>query len=160
MVLGLPSLVAHPLTSFASSPDIYLEEIISNDASETLDAEPEPMPEPMATETAHTAASDPLPVSHTPELYDSGATCHMTPLRNSLTNYRAIAPKSISVANQLTFSAIGCRDLLIHVPNGHSDSKILLRDVLHMPDIAQTLISVGLISNAGYSVTFKDGSSH
>ena len=81
----------------------------------------------------------------------------MTPLQESLTNYRAIAPKAINATNQLTFNAIGHGDHLIQVPNECSNSKILLRDVLHTPDIAQTLISIRLISDAGYSVTFKDG---
>ena len=81
----------------------------------------------------------------------------MAPLQDSLTNYQAITHKAISTVNQHTFSAIGCGDLLIHIPNGCTNFKILLRDILHTPNIVQTLISIRLISNAGYSITFKDG---
>jgi len=58
----------HPIID---TSDIYLEEVS----------------EPMAIETAHSAAPHPQADSHTLELYNSGATCHMTPLWNSLTNY-------------------------------------------------------------------------
>jgi len=76
-----------PPHSIIDTPNIYLEEVLSNDANETLDAELELVSEPTAMETTHTTTSHPQEVSHTPELYDSGATCHMTPLQNSLTNY-------------------------------------------------------------------------
>jgi len=93
----------------------------------------------------------------TSELYDSEATRHMTPYWQALVNYAAITPKPINVANQLTFHTIRCGDLPIHVPNGPNFSNITLRDVLYTPDITQTLVSVGLIDNAGYTVTFMGG---
>jgi len=106
---------------------------------------------------AHAAQITHSANNHTPELYDSGATCHMTPLRDSLAEYRAINPKPISTTNQRTFNAIGHSNLMIKVPNGNTHSKILLWDILHTPDIAITLISIRLVSNAGYSVLFRDG---
>src|SRR5882724_12389992 len=66
-------------------------------------------------------------------------------------------PKPINAANQCTFHAIWRGDLPIHVPNGQSFSNITLQDVLYTPDITQTLISIGLIDNAGYMVTFTNG---
>jgi len=38
-------------------------------------------------------------------------------------------------------------------------TKITLKDVLHTLDIALMLVSVSLINQAGYTVTFKDGTS-
>src|SRR5882724_6216033 len=46
---------------------------------------------------------------------------------------------------------------MIKVPNGDTHSNILLRDVLHTLDIALMLICIGLVSDTGYSVLFKDG---
>ena len=71
-------------------------------------------------------------------------------------NYVPIAPKSITTADKQYFQAIGKGDLRIQVPNidGNSTS-ILLKDVLHCPDIGLTLVSVAKIAAAGYRVLFK-----
>src|SRR5882724_6107519 len=66
-------------------------------------------------------------------------------------------PKPINAANQCTFHAIWRGDLPIRVPNGQSFSNITLLDVLCTPDFAQTLVSIGLIDDAGYTVTFANG---
>ena len=81
----------------------------------------------------------------------------MTPYWMALTNYTAILPMPISAANQHTFHAIGQGDLPIHMPNGNGFTKITLKDVLHTPDIALMLVSIGLINQASYTVTFKGG---
>ena len=78
----------------------------------------------------------------------------MTPHKDHLTNYVSIVSKPINSANQLTFRAIGRGDLTIHVPNNGQTSNIMLQDVLYAPDIGVTLVSIGLIDKAGYSVTF------
>ena len=66
-------------------------------------------------------------------------------------NYILIAPKLITAADKQYFQAIGKGDLQIQVPNidGNSTS-ILLKDVLHCPDIGLTLVSVAKIAAAGY----------
>ena len=91
------------------------------------------------------------------ELYDSGATQHMTPYRHLLSNYTAISPKSINAANKHTFQAIGCGDLKISVPMDNEKASITLKNVLFAPDIGMTLISIGLVDRAGYSATFGNG---
>ena len=45
---------------------------------------------------------------------------------------------------------------MIKVPNSNTHSKILLWNLLHTLDIALTLICIGLVSDSGYSVLFKD----
>ena len=45
------------------------------------------------------------------ELYDSGASRHMSPFRHRFKNYRSIPPHAITAANKCTFYAIGTGDL-------------------------------------------------
>jgi hypothetical protein len=91
------------------------------------------------------------------ELYDSGATRHMTPYRDLLENYMAIIPKSINAVNKHTFQAVGRGNLTAQVPNGGSATTIMLKDVLYAPDITVTLISVSRIDTTGYSALFEGG---
>ena len=89
------------------------------------------------------------------ELYDSGASRHMSPYRDHFENYAPIAPKAITAADKRHFQAIGKGDLQIKILNGHSTTTILLKDVLHCPDMGLTLVSVGKITAAGYKVIFR-----
>jgi len=93
----------------------------------------------------------------TSELYDSGATWHMTPYKKALVNYTGIMPKLINMANQHTFHAIGCGNLPICIPNSLSFSNITLWNILYTPDISQTLMSVSLFDDARYTMTFANG---
>ncbi len=90
------------------------------------------------------------------ELYDSGASRHMSPFRDRFVSYSAIPPRAITAADKRVFYAIGTGDLEIEVPNGESSTRIILKDVLHAPDMGTTIVSVNRIAKAGYSVTFKD----
>ena len=45
------------------------------------------------------------------ELYDSGASCHMSPYCNHFENYVTISPKSITAADKQHFQVIGKGDL-------------------------------------------------
>jgi hypothetical protein len=92
------------------------------------------------------------------ELYDSGASRHMSPFRHRFINYRSIDPRPITAANAHTFYAIGAGDLQIDVPNGTSTTPVLLCDTLHAPDMALTIVSIGCITSTGNSVTFKQNS--
>ncbi|KIK78539.1 hypothetical protein PAXRUDRAFT_78054, partial [Paxillus rubicundulus Ve08.2h10] len=67
------------------------------------------------------------------ELYDSGASCHMSSYRDQFINFKSIAPKPITAADKCTFQAIGTGDMLIHLPDGKSHSSILLKDILNAP---------------------------
>jgi hypothetical protein len=89
------------------------------------------------------------------ELYDSGASRHITPNRHRFITYRSITPRAITAADQRPFYAVGVGDVHIQVPNGASSTPIVLRDVLHAPDIGATVVSVGRIAKAGYSVLFE-----
>ena len=89
------------------------------------------------------------------ELYDSGASCHMSPYREHFENYIHIILKSITVADKRYFQAVGKGDLRIKLPNGPSTTTVLLKDVLHCPDMGLTLISIGKIAAVGCKVIFR-----
>jgi transposase InsO family protein len=89
------------------------------------------------------------------DLYDSGATRHMSGFRHRFLNFVEIEPKPISTADKRTFSATGKGDMYINVPNGDlPPSKILLKDVLYAPTMAVTLVSISRIAAAGSTVIF------
>ncbi|KAJ3496166.1 hypothetical protein NLJ89_g10524 [Agrocybe chaxingu] len=89
------------------------------------------------------------------ELYDSGASRHMSGYHHRFINLIDIEPKSITAADKRTFSAIGKGDMYIEVPNGETTSRVLLRDVLYAPSMGVTLISISRICLAGSSVLFS-----
>jgi hypothetical protein len=92
---------------------------------------------------------------HALEIYDSGATQHMTPSRHQLISYKAIEPRGIVAANNKSFSALGKGDMYVEVPNGENKSmKVLICDVLYAPNLSVTLISIARITHAGYAVQF------
>jgi hypothetical protein len=91
------------------------------------------------------------------ELYDSGASRHMSPYRKQFVTYEEIIARPITAANNEVFHAIGMGDLAIQVPNGETSNTVLLRDVLHAPDMSLTVVSIGRIIKAGYIVEFADG---
>jgi transposase InsO family protein len=88
------------------------------------------------------------------ELYDSGASRHMSPFRDKFISYRSIEPRAIKTADKRLFYAIGAGDLQVDVPNGATTSSVLLRDALHAPDIGVTIVSVSQIAEAGNTVSF------
>ena len=89
------------------------------------------------------------------ELYDSGATRHMSPFPHRFSNLRSIPPHPIHAANDKIFYAIGTGDLKINIPNGASSTPVTLKDALYAPDMSMTVISINRIVNAGYSVAFE-----
>ena len=77
------------------------------------------------------------------ELYNSGASHHMSPYCEQMENYIPIAPKSITAAVKWYFQAISKGDLRIQVPNIDGNSTlILLKDVLHCPDVNWSMSKV------------------
>src|SRR5713226_4707779 len=77
------------------------------------------------------------------ELYDSGASRHMSPNHKQFITYQDIPTCLITAVNNKVFHAIGMGDLQIQVPNGETSSKVLLKDALYAPNLALTVISIG-----------------
>jgi hypothetical protein len=89
-------------------------------------------------------------------IFDSGASEHMTLHRHLLTEYEAIAPIPINAANNSSFNAVGCGYLSVEVPNGHGKTRLKLKDVLYAPGMHATLVSLGKLDAAGFSLTISD----
>ncbi|KJA13862.1 hypothetical protein HYPSUDRAFT_100794, partial [Hypholoma sublateritium FD-334 SS-4] len=53
------------------------------------------------------------------DLYDSGATRHMSSARHRLLNFVEITPKPISAADNRSFDATGMGDMIVYLPNGN-----------------------------------------
>ena len=87
------------------------------------------------------------------ELFDSGASCHMSGYHHRFINFVEIQPKPITAADKRQFYANGKGNMYLEVPNGNSHSRVLLRDVLYSPTMGITLVSVGRITSAGSIVT-------
>ncbi|KAK0229025.1 hypothetical protein IW262DRAFT_1264371, partial [Armillaria fumosa] len=69
----------------------------------------------------------------------------------------AIKPRGIMAADKKKFEALGKGDMCITIPNGKNQTtKVLVKDVLHVPNLGVMLLSVGRITQAGYSLDFKD----
>jgi hypothetical protein len=90
------------------------------------------------------------------ELYDSGASRHMSSYRDQFVNFKSIVPKPITAADKRTFQAVGKGDMLVHLPNGKTRSPILLKDVLYAPTMGVTLISISRLDAAGCAALFRD----
>ena len=90
------------------------------------------------------------------DLYDSGASRHMSGFRHKFIDLVDIKPIPITAADKQTFQATGKGKLLIHIPNGDKGtSKVNLLDALYSPSMGVTLVSVSRISKAGSTVVFQ-----
>ena len=85
-------------------------------------------------------------------LYDSGATRHMSGFGHKFINFVEIEPIPITAADKRTFKATGKGDMRIYLPNGNS---VLLKSVLYAPSMGITLVSISWITNAGSTVIFS-----
>ena len=88
------------------------------------------------------------------DLFDSGASRHMSGHRHRFATFAKIKPKPITAADARVFYATGKGDLCLEVPNGGSMSKFLLKEVLFAPSMGVTLVSISKVTDAGLSVLF------
>ena len=92
------------------------------------------------------------------ELYNLGASQHMSSFSHRFTNLHFIPSHPITAANSHVFYAIGAGDLKIDVPNGESSTPITLKDTLYALDMTMTVVSISRIAAAGYFVAFESKS--
>ena len=89
------------------------------------------------------------------DLYDLGVSCHMSGFRHCFINFTKINLKPITAADKRLFSAVGKGDMWVYLPNGkEKTSQVLLKDVLYVPAMGITLISISRIVSAGSTVVF------
>jgi hypothetical protein len=92
------------------------------------------------------------------ELYDSGATRHISPYKSDFSSYKPLSPPVfLNTANQQCFPAVGTGTLTIRVPNEGTESELALRNTLHVPSIAYTLVSLRALDEEGYHAHIGDG---
>ena len=76
-------------------------------------------------------------------------------LQEPFENYVSIPPKPITAADKHHFQAIEKGDLWIKIPNRNNATTILLKDVLHCPDMGLTSVLISKIAAAGCKIIFK-----
>ena len=96
-------------------------------------------------------------VNNAPVVVDSGATSHFCPDRAKFISYHRITPETITAADSHSFEAIGCGDVRIELPNQSKTTTVLLKNALHAPGMAASLISVAKLDAAGLSALFEAG---
>ena len=93
------------------------------------------------------------------DLYDSGATRHMSGFFHKFINFVRVDPVPITTADKRTFQATGKGDMYVNIPNREkSNSRILLKDVLYAPSMGVTLVSISKVASAGWTVIFSGNS--
>jgi Pol polyprotein len=90
------------------------------------------------------------------KLFDSRASHHMFLHCKQFITYETISACPITAVNNQVLHAIGMENLQIELPNGGKSTKVLLKDVLHVPDLALTVVLVGHIMKAEYNVEFNE----
>lgn len=120
-----------------------LEDVSDSDDEEDSPTEEEAAPETLLTSQKLVAAAVITDPQYEVEIYDPGATPHMTPSRHRLTNYRAIEPRAIMAADNKRFDALGKGDMYVQVPNGKDRStKVLVKDVcMHLNSVSLLSLS-------------------
>ncbi|KAL0307917.1 UNVERIFIED_CONTAM: Retrovirus-related Pol polyprotein from transposon TNT 1-94 [Sesamum calycinum] len=79
-------------------------------------------------------------------IVDSGCTFHMTPFRDILSNYKTEKLGCVSMANEKLCAVHGLGDVCMIFENGF---KLTLKNVRHVPDLAQNLISCSALEEEG-----------
>ena len=81
----------------------------------------------------------------------------MSPYKHKFINYFLIEKRVLTAADRGTFDAVGKGDMHVNLPNGKSTTKILLKDILYAPKMGLTLVSIGKIDVAGFTLLFHKG---
>ena len=95
-----------------------------------------------------------LTASETCWVIDSGATIHATSRRDFFSSYTPGNYGVVRMGNQHVSKIAGKGDVCLETENG---TKLVLRNVRHVPDIRLNLISVERLDDEGYCNTFCNG---
>ena len=90
------------------------------------------------------------------DIYNSGASSHMSPDRHWFTKFRETPPYPIAAADKAIFNATGIGDMQIAIPNSRVTNHVTIKDVLYCKDLAFTLISLPKCDKAGFTVLICD----
>jgi hypothetical protein len=82
----------------------------------------------------------------------------MSPCRNLFTSFETLEnPHDVHTADKAMFKATGIGEMSIKVPNRTKNSNITLKNVLYVPNLTFTLVSIACCDTAGFSCTFGKG---
>ena len=98
-----------------------------------------------------------IPKSRLGVCIDSDASCHYSPDCNAFINYSPINNTTITTADGRKLKALGKGNVWIELPNSTKHTKTILKEAIHAPDMAFTLISVGQLDDTKCSATFSSG---
>ena len=87
-------------------------------------------------------------------MIDSGASCHMTPHRECFCEYENYNGGDVYLGDDSPTSIIGCGGVKLKLKDGRIRT---LPGVLHIPNLARNLISVGKMDVAGVKTVCGDG---
>ena len=88
---------------------------------------------------------------------NSGTSWYYSPDHNAFINYCPINNTTITTADGHKLKALRKGNVQIELPNGAKCTKTILKESIHAPDMAFTLISVGQLDNVKCSATFSGG---
>lgn len=91
---------------------------------------------------------------HNEWIVDSGASTHMCSESQYMTNMGVSNIKSVTAANRSKVPVFGEGEILLQYNGLTNKKKILLQNVLHVPNITSNLISVSAITKKGGKVVF------
>ena len=98
-----------------------------------------------------------VPKSQLGACIDSGTSRHYSPNHDVFINYCPINNTTITTADGRKLKVLGKGNVWIKLPNGAKHTKTILRKVIHVPDMAFTLILVGQLDDVKCSATFSGG---
>ena len=88
-------------------------------------------------------------------LVDSGASRHLTNRRDLLFNYRNLAePASVMIGDSRRIFGYGCGDVVLKRKDG---KEVMFTDVLFVPSMFVSVLSVSKLDLKGIAVLFKNG---
>jgi transposase InsO family protein len=90
------------------------------------------------------------------EVWDSGASTHMSPYRSLFTSFTEGSSVKVSVADDRILQAKGRGEMDICIPNGSEMTTRRIKNVLYVPDMSFTLVSIRQITRSGVQVCFDD----
>ena len=88
---------------------------------------------------------------------DSGASQHYSPNHDAFINYCPINNNTITTADGHKLKALRKGNVWIELLNSAKHTKTILKEAIHAPDMAFTLISVGQLDDAKCSTIFSGG---
>ena len=90
------------------------------------------------------------------DLYDSGASWHMSGFCHKFIDIVEIKPIPITAANKQVFQATANGKILVHIPNGDKGtSQVYLLDALYSASMGVTLICISQIAKAEFTVMIQ-----